>query len=49
MGIDSIIFRDAPVSIEPLTKKIAELEAEIVELKAAAALTEIEIAELKKL
>ena len=48
MGIEGVIYRDAPVNIKPLEDKIDELEAEIVTLKDRAATLESDVEQLKE-
>lgn len=47
MGIKEIIFRDAPIDIEPLKAKTKELEDEIVKLKDKTTTLQTEVGKLK--
>lgn len=47
MGVETIIYRDAPVDLEPLKAQIKILEAEIVSLKSRAGVLETDVEKLK--
>lgn len=47
MGIEEVIYRDAPVDIEPLKAQIKALEAELKSVKDKTVILEAEVEKLK--